>query len=130
LNDLLREIRLPNGLAVSFFDKTSHYYGGFFHVSILVEIEFEISPGLSPVGLDYEEAKSLLGDRVRHQQTLDRMGVRNDEADSVKKLLIEHFVETLMNYLADPAFPSRIIAAEMLKAGKLKKSAQLRFARA
>lgn len=127
MNDLLREIRLPNDLVVRFFDKTSHYYGGFFHVSILVKIEFVLSPELSPDGLDYEEAKSILGETVCHQQILERMGVRSDEADSVKKLLIEHFVETLSNYLADPAFPSRIVSAEMLKAGKLKKSAQLRF---
>lgn len=127
MNDLLNKIDLPNGLAVNFYDRSCHYYGGFFHVSILAQIEFEFSAALCPAGQNYDEAVSILGRTVRYGQKLERMGVKSEDTDSVKALLIEKFIEASKGYISDQAFPARIISAELLKATRFNKPPQLRF---
>jgi hypothetical protein len=115
LSDLLREIKLENGLVVTFFDMTSHYYGGFFHVAIMADIELQLSPEVCPAGQSYEELTLSLGNKVRHQKKLERMGVENEEVGLVRNSLIDKFMETLSTYLYDPAFPARLVSAEAAK---------------
>jgi hypothetical protein len=106
---------------------TSHYYGGFFQVSVMAGIELQLTPEVCPTGKSFEEITSLLGDKVLHQQKLERMGVQREEVDSVIKTLIDKFMETLSTYLYDPAFPARLVSAEAAKVNKHNINSPLRF---
>jgi hypothetical protein len=127
LNDLIREIKLDSGIVLTFYDKTSHYYGGFFHVSISVVCEIKLTPECCPVNINYEDAVSLLGDMVRYQKNLERMGVLREEVSSVKEHLIDQFIVSSQSYLADPNFPVKLVAKEIAKQSKNKSVNALRF---
>jgi hypothetical protein len=127
LSDLIREIKLDNGIVLTFYDKTSHYYGGFFHVSISAVCEIELTTEYCPANINYEEVVSLLGNIVRYQKNLERMGVLREEVSSVKKHLIDQFIDSSLSYLADPDFPIKLVAKEIAKQSKNKAVNALRF---
>ncbi|GAM11558.1 hypothetical protein OR1_03874 [Geobacter sp. OR-1] len=127
MSEILREIRLDNTVLVRFIDQTTHYYGGFFHVSVLVVCEVGVIPEHCSAGLNYEETVMLLGPTALFKKRLDRMGVPQEEIESMKTQLIDQFWEFSRGYLSDSTFPCRLISAEAIKLRKDKSRNPLRF---
>jgi len=127
LSELIREINLPNNFHVRFYDMTSHYYGGFYHVAVMVEITFPLSPDFCTEDISYNETLSVLGKEVIYQQKLERMGVRNDLVETVKNELIVGFNSNLKGYFSDPAFPCRVVSYQLKKLRNGSRVTPLRF---
>jgi len=127
LSEHIREIDLTNNFHVRFYDMTTHYYGGFFHVAVLVEITFPLSANYCCEGTNYIDTLSVLGEEVRCHQKLERMGVRNDLVEAVKYELIEGFTTNLKEYFSDPAFPGRVVAFQLKKLRNGSSVTPLRF---
>ena len=129
MKEPLRTIILGNGLVVRFFDRTGHYYGGFFHVAVVAECTVELRPEHFSSDLEFHDAVSHLGDTVTYEQRLERMGVRSEEVGKVRDILIERFLESARGYLTSPEFPSRLAISETMKLHKSSKVSRPRFAR-
>lgn len=127
MGDPVRQIRLSNNLLINFFDTTSHYYGGFYHVSVLAVIELELCPEYCQDDMTYNETVALVGEKICHQHLLERMGVNSEDLQSVREHLIDQFARSSSPYLSAPDFPARLVATEVKKLSKKKNRAPARF---
>lgn len=117
----LRSIELPNGLNFRFFDRTKHYFGGFYHVKIEVCSKIIINSVCCTFSELQLQAASVLGDSVRYSKILGRMGVLESEIQNVRGQLMSQFIESSYAYLATPSFPSVVILKELEKIQKMHK---------
>jgi hypothetical protein len=103
---------LPNRIQLNCFDRSRHYYGGFFRVVIDVTCSVDLTPELFSAPREYAEAVSLLGNTVTFVRRLERMAVVECDLDAVKDELLSRFMATAESYLAAPEFPARLAQSE------------------
>lgn len=110
-----RILELPNGLIFRFLDRTTHYYGGFFHVKVEVRCELPIRPEYFASAEQHDEAVAALGQTVMYTKLLERMGVAEPDIPAVSEQLMEQFIESSHAYLSSPTFPIGVVRTEMEK---------------
>lgn len=123
----VRILELQNGLIVRFFDRTRHYYGGFYHVKVEVCCDLSVVPELFASSEQYCQAVEILGETVNYKKTLERMGVNESDIRTVQEQLITQFVESSLTYLSAPSFPSGIVRAELEKQVKKRSGRSVSF---
>ncbi len=112
---LLREVKLENDINLHFFDRSRHYYGGFYQVIVQVYGELPLCSEHCVDAGAYAEAVSLLGETVCFSRNLERMGILEADIPAVREQLINRFIETALVYINDPFFPKGLVAAELEK---------------
>lgn len=121
MDDHIRDIPLPNGLTVSFYDQTRRYFGDYYLVrleivcKVPVLAEYFTEPG------EYGEARSLLGDEVTYRRGVEQMGVPSTEIERVRDRLMADFEKHSLPYFSAPLFPRKVVGAEL---GKIRKKMQ------
>lgn len=113
-----QEFRLPNGLAVIFEDHTRHYFGGYWHVRLLVRCKVPVVLSHFENQADAEDAKSLLGDQVEFARYLEKMAVPGDEKAAVMEGLVRRGVEHLLPFMGGDRFQGGFLRAELKKRKK------------
>lgn len=115
MNTLLREVTIGNNLTICFFDRSRHYYGGFFHSTVEAVCDIPVTREYFKVQAEYEQAISILGQAAHFSKVLVRMGVLETDLVKTREQLIDEFLETAAPYLAMESFPSRFIQSEINK---------------
>ncbi len=109
--DPFRREPLANGLTVEFFDCSNRYFGAYWRLYLEVHCRIEVAGILS--GAELEKARSALGESVDFNRRLERMGVAEDDLDTVRQEMVESFLASARAYLEKPAFPARLIASRL-----------------
>lgn len=125
---IIETIALDSGLCITLLDQTRHYFGGYFHVKILIYCDIPLVQGYFENDTEYNAALEKMGTSVRFERTLEKMAVPESGIESVRSQLIQDFHETATAYLSVPDFAPRFVRNEYQKC--VKKSSQIRRSRA
>ena len=105
-------VRLDSGFSIALDDETRHYFGGYYHVKIVAHCTVPLDVRYFDDELQYEDARTRLGETVRFERVLEKMAVPEEEIDSVRNQLIEAFKNTALGYLSAPDFDRRLVRNE------------------
>jgi hypothetical protein len=109
-------------------DQTQHYFGGYYHVKVLVFCDIPLEQSHFRDETEYIHAVGKMGNSVRFERVLEKMAVPESDIESVRRRLIQAFHETSKGYLSTPDFAPRFVRSEYQK--HVKKSSQIRSPRA
>lgn len=112
---ILETITLESGLCITLLDQTRHYFGGYFHVLVLVSCDMALEQRYFENEAEFVLAVEKLGPSVRFTRILEKMAVPESEVDAVRSQLMQTFHETTKKYLATPDFAPRFIMNEYRK---------------
>jgi isopropylmalate/homocitrate/citramalate synthase len=115
---LYKQVNLANGLELLIYDQSRRYFGDYNHVKLEIRCTVNIPDTVGTAQLNTEETRKFLGDEVVYRRFLEKMGVPSIEVGLVKKKLVADFCEHSLSYLASPAFPGKLVAAELRRAQK------------
>jgi len=115
MNNLIRELLLPNGLTVSFFDRTRRYFGDFHRVRMELICKIPVLPEYFEDRPVFDEAGPLLGAEVVYRRIHEQMGVPSAEIEKVLNRLVTNFMEHAFTYFASTHFPRKAVLAELKK---------------
>lgn len=118
MQDPVRVMDLPNGLVFRFYDRTRHYYGGFYHVKVEACCELQVVPEIFSSTEDHSRAVAILGPVFNYSKVIERMGVPEPDILSVRDQLISRFAESSLTYISSPTFPSGVVRRELEKQHK------------
>ena len=116
---IIHESRLENGLIIRFYDRTKRYFGDYFCVKLEIVCEVPIKRDDYDDENVYDEAKAILGERVFHRRSVERMAVPTEKVELTLTGLIEEFMEHASRYIASFSFPQRLVLAEIDKAKRI-----------
>ncbi|NTV49723.1 MAG: hypothetical protein HGB32_02750 [Geobacteraceae bacterium] len=125
---IIETVTLDSGLSIILLDQTRHYFGGYFHVKVLVYCDIPLEQHYFENDVEYGYVVKKMGTTVRFERILDKMAVPESEIDSVRSQLIQAFHETTKAYLSTPDFAPRFVRSEYLK--HVKKPSQIQSSRA
>lgn len=102
-------ITTESGLVITLHDQTSHYFGGYFHVKVLVQCQIGVSRDYFDNEADFTRALSLFGAGVPFEQVLEKMAVPEADVVPVRDSLILAFRSNAHGYMAHPDFARRFV---------------------
>lgn len=112
---ILETIALDSSLCMTLLDQTRHYFGGYYHVKVLVYCDVPVRQSYFEDVAAYTDVVSLLGESVRFERILEKMAVPESEIESVRNQLTQTFHETSASYLSVPDFAARFVRSEYQK---------------
>lgn len=110
---MIKPERLPNGLVVTFQDRSNRYFGDYHHICVVATIHCEIKL-LHDEGLK-KQAENLYGQTLEVEKRFERMGVPSAEVDRVRADLVNDFLTNAAAYLSRPDYPGKLVRSEMSK---------------
>lgn len=116
--NILRTCALGGGVRAALCDHTRHYFGGYYHVRILVSADIPVSSCAFADASQLQDAVRRLGTSVSFSRTLEKMAVPESEIDSVRRQLLAAFDANLLPYLMRDDFAASFVQAEYRKALK------------
>lgn len=111
MTELLKTVKLSNGVTLVFRDRSNRYFGDFHRVYI--EVKGEIPLDQSPPSEDLMPSVEKLSGPLCYEKTLERMGVPTVELSRVKTALIADFLTSSRSYLEKPTFPCRFLQKKL-----------------
>ena len=115
-------------LSLTLLDQTHHYFGGFYHVNLLVYCDIPLERGCFDTEAEFLLAIEKMGTTVRFERILEKMAVPEAELEAVRHQLVETFYQTASAYLSNPDFVPCFVRSEYQK--YVKKSHRTRNPRA
>jgi hypothetical protein len=97
---------------VTVSDVSKHYYGGYWHVILEIQSLVFVAKGDFSDAATASAARGLLGEVVPFVRRLERMAVRGDQLDDVRKELLERFELNMLPFLEHERFAARFIQTE------------------
>lgn len=108
---------LTGGREIAFYDHSNRYYGDYHRVRIVacmdVELTADLFAGQSDPAGALRRARRWLGDWVRFERSLERMGVAGNAVEAVREELVRRFLETGKSYLEHPLFGVRLVQKQL-----------------
>lgn len=120
MNNLEKTYKLDNGLTATVHDETSHYFGGYFHVRIMMRVMVPLRAVLFDVSAEFEDALQRIGKSVSFERTLEKMAVPEQDLDSVRVQLLQSCETNLLPYLNRSDFEARFVRSQYQKSLKKK----------
>ncbi len=120
---LINTIDLENGLELKLFDNSKRLAGDRWLVSLIARIEIPTNDpllkedGSSP--LNFNEAISVLGEKLLFEQKRERIYIDEKEKDEVMKGIQDSFLSTSLSYLSRSDFPKSYLLKKFYE--KIKK---------
>lgn len=115
---IIRTCELGGGVRAVISDRTCHYFGGYYHVRILVNADVPLAATAFADEAEYRDAVLRLGDSVSFSRTLEKMAVPEGELDVVRQHLLASFDTNLLPYLQRADFADSYVRSEFRKALK------------
>lgn len=106
-------------------DRTSHYFGGYFHVRVAATCSVPVKSDYFASRAEYDQAVVVLGETVTFTKNLEKMAVAEVDLESVRAELIAAFRATTYTYLVSDHFAPRFIHSELVK--RQSKKSPVRF---
>ncbi|MDA8429993.1 MAG: hypothetical protein M0T70_12135 [Geobacteraceae bacterium] len=113
--ELLKTCVLGGGVVATVKDLTRHYFGGYYHVRILVSADVPVSAASFAAAADYEAAVVRLGQAVNFSRILEKMAVPESEIDDVRQKLMADFDANVLPYLLRDNFAPGFVRSEFRK---------------
>ena len=112
---VIKACDLGGGIVATIRDCTSHYFGGYYHVRILISADVPVSDTSFDTVIDFEDARVRLGDTVNFSRTLEKMAVPETEIGIVRHKLLADFNVNVLPYLRRIDFASNFVRSEYRK---------------
>lgn len=112
---MIEALTLDSGLRIALFDRTRHYFGGYYHVSVLVQSDITLERSYFDSEAEFLHAVEKMGRLTRFERILEKMAVPEADVAAVRDRLIRTFYETGRGYLASPDFAPRFVRSEYRK---------------
>jgi hypothetical protein len=110
---LIKTMDLENGMQLNFYDASRRLAGDRWLISLIVRMEIPVvealinHEGTSTDSMD--EIKKVLGEKVLFEQKRDRIFVGESEKQTVFEDTYNFFIESVLGYLSNKAFPKRYV---------------------
>ena len=110
---LIKTMNLENGMQLNFYDASRRLAGDRWLISLIVLMEIPVVEALindEETSMDsMGEIKKVLGEKVLFEQKRDRIFVGESEKQTVFEETYNFFIESLLGYLSNKAFPKRYV---------------------
>lgn len=111
-------IPLGPSLSITLVDQTSHYFGGYYHVSVLAYCDIPLEQSHFEDAAEFSSAIEKMGTTVRFERVLEKMAVPESGIERVRSQLSQDFRKTVAAYLANADFVPRFVRSEYQKIAK------------
>ena len=115
MDTFIRECALGGGVTATVTDCTRHYFGGYYHVRILISADVPLTAGSFETVGEYDDALARFGHIVTFTRTLEKMAVPASEIDDVRTELLAAFDVNVLPYLQRDTFAAGFVRSEYLK---------------
>jgi hypothetical protein len=112
---IIETITLDSGLCITLCDQTRHYFGGYFHVKVLVFCDILLDQNYFTDETEFTNAVKIMGITVRFSRVLEKMAVPESALEYVRSQLIRAFHDTTIRYVSMPDFAPRFVRSEYRK---------------
>ena len=109
---IIKTCPLGGGIQATVTDSTRHYFGGYYHVRILVSADVPLSAGAFADAAEYRDAVERLGGSVSFSRILEKMAVPEEELEIVRQHLLAAFDANLLPYLERADFADSYVRSE------------------
>jgi hypothetical protein len=110
---LIKTIELKNGMTLNFYDASRRLAGDRWLISLIVRMEIPVVEALmndEGKSMDsVDEIKKMLGEKVLFEQKRDRIFVRESEKQTVFEEVYNLFIDSVLGYLSNNAFPKQYV---------------------
>lgn len=113
--EVIRLCALGGGVIATVKDSTSHYFGGYYHVRILISADVPVTAASFEAAADYENAVVRLGHSVPFSRILEKMAVPDAEIEVVRQQLLAAFDANVLPYLLRDDFVTSFVRSEYQK---------------
>jgi len=110
---LIKTMDLSNGMQLNFYDASRRLAGDSWLISLIIRMEIPVAEvsinngGKSMESVD--EIKKVLGEKVLFEQKRERIFVGESEKQTVFEELYDFFIDSVLGYLSNEAFPKRYV---------------------
>ena len=108
---MIRSEQLANGVEISFRDETRRYFGDYHRVCVIASIRYALA-GLAE-DVFPQQAMAACGAEIRVEKRFERMGVPSAAVDTVRRALVDGFMQHAGGYMSRPDYPRQLVAAEL-----------------
>ena len=112
VDNVIKTCSLGNGVLATLSDRTSHYFGGYYHVRIQVSAEIPVSAATFSDPAEFADALQRFGHFVSFSRTLEKMAVPDNELEAVRQHLLESFDCNVLPYLLREDFADSFVQSE------------------
>ena len=116
--NIIKTCTLGGGVLATVRDHTRHYYGGYYHVRILVSADVPVLAVAFADESEFQDAVKRLGTFAKFSRTLEKMAVPDGEIEAVRQHLLASFDTNELPYLMRADFADSFVQSEYRKALK------------
>ncbi len=110
---LIKTMDLKNGMQLKFYDNSRKLAGDRWLISLIVRMEIpvaEVSINDGHKSMEIvNEIKEVLGKKILFEQKRERFFVAQGEKQAVFEELYDFFIDSVLGYLSNKAFPKRYV---------------------
>jgi hypothetical protein len=110
---LIKTMELKNGMKLNFYDASRRLAGDRWLISLIIRMEIPVVEALiTDEGKSMDsvgEIKKVLGEKVLFEQKRERIFVRESEKQTVFEEVYNFFIDSVLGYLSNNAFPKRYV---------------------
>jgi hypothetical protein len=111
--NLIKTMELKNGMTLNFYDASRPLAGDRWLISLIIRMEIPVVEALiADEGKSMDsvgEIKKVLGEKVLFEQKRERIFVRESEKQTVFEEVYNFFIDSVLGYLSNKAFPKRYV---------------------
>ncbi|MGD2149108.1 MAG: hypothetical protein PVJ20_00210 [Desulfobacterales bacterium] len=110
---LIKTMDLTNGMQLNFYDASRQLAGDRWLISLIIRMEIPVAEvSVNDTGKSIEalnEIKEVLGEKILFEQKRERIFVAESEKQAVFEELYNFFIDSVLGYLSNKAFPKRYV---------------------
>jgi hypothetical protein len=110
---LIKTMDLTNGMQLNFYDASRKLAGDRWLISLIIRMEIPVAQvWFNDKKNSIEtlnEVKEVLGEKVLFEQKRERIFVGESEKQAVLEELYDFFIDSVLGYLSNKAFPGRYV---------------------
>jgi hypothetical protein len=110
---LIKTMELKNGMKLNFYDASRRLAGDRWLISLIIRMEIPVVEALiTDEGKSMDsmgEIKKMLGEKVLFEQKRERIFVGENEKQTVFEEVYNFFIDSVLGYLSNNAFPKRYV---------------------
>ncbi len=110
---LIKTMDLKNGMQLKFYDNSRKLAGDRWLISLIVRMEIPVTEVLINDGHKsieiVNEIKKVLGENILFEQKRERIFVAQSEKQAVFEEVYDFFIDSVLGYLSNKAFPKRYV---------------------
>ena len=110
---LLEEIELANGLKLEIFDLSRSIAADTVKVEISFQTKISLKESFFTKNEDYVLVKSILGEELAYEHTLERTFVNKNNEDATRNELINTFRKNSLEYLSNANFAQKMALSKL-----------------